>query len=408
MIFKVILFILFSLMIIGFIALGVWRLYKYNEEARAVKNRYYDKYSYLNMSDEEQKETMAKYNEELVKIRKYKIFPIVSFAIAGLSIFLLIFIPGNIHQVNTGEVAVVRHLGKVSGYREPGIYWDFYMTNDYEKYDTTVRQLEVETQTYSNDNQIIGVNMTVQYQIDSQRVEDIATIYGSINKLETKIGSVVLDKTKTVFARNTATNVINNRSEITSEISQNISDAVNNNYYINIKSILLTNIDFTDDFEAAVAQKVAAAQDAEKAENEARKAEVEAEAAKKVAILNAEAQLEKTKKEAEAKLYAAEQDAKAQLLLAQAEANATKLKAIEVARMVGFDITESQDADGNIVYNIDFGNPTTAEEITSRDTRIKLLTSYLEYVQYLETWDGTLPVTLVGDDTAAVVIPSNN
>ena len=388
-------------MLIGFIALGVFTFRKYVYEKEKIDEKYSRRYG----CNEPTLEEKAK---DIKHIKKLKLFPILSVVGALVSVALLIFIPGNIHQVNTGEVAVVRHLGKVTGYREPGIYWDFYMTNDYEKYDTTVRQLEVETQTYSNDNQIIGVNMTVQYQIDAQRVEDIATIYGSITKLETKIGSVVLDKTKTVFARNTATNVINNRSEITSEISQNISEAVSDNYFINIKSMLLTNIDFTDDFEAAVAAKVAAAQDAEKAENEAKKAEVEAEAAKKVAILNAEAQLETTKKNAEAKLYAAEQDAKAQLLLAQAEANATKLKAVEVARMVGFDIVETQNADGSTTYNIDFGTPTTQEEITSRDTRIKLLTSYLEYIQYLEQWDGTLPVTLVGDNAATVVIPSVN
>ena len=46
--------------------------------------------------------------------------------LAVLCLILLIVIPGNIHQVDTGEVAVVRHLGKVSGTREAGVHWDNY------------------------------------------------------------------------------------------------------------------------------------------------------------------------------------------------------------------------------------------------------------------------------------------
>ena len=299
-------------------------------------------------------------------------------------------------------------MGKISGTREAGIYWDFYMINSYEKYDTKVREINIETQTYSKDNQIIGVTADLQYTIDQAQADKIATEYGAIEKLESKINSIALDNIKSVFAQNTATDVINNRSEISANISQTVNNSINEAYYVNVKTIVLTNIDFTDDFEAAVAAKVAAAQEAEKAENEAKKAKTEAEAAKQVAILKAEADLETAKKNAEAKLYEAQKDAEAKLVIAQAEANATKLKAVEVARMVGFEIVETQNADGSITYDINFGNPTTAEEIASRDARVKLITAYLEYVQYLETWDGTLPVTLVGDNAATVVIPQNN
>ena len=357
------------------------------------------------MTEEASKEYLEKYKKCLSKTKKLlSLFG----TLLGLSILGEIFIPGNIHQVNTGEVAVVRTMGKISGTREAGIYWDFYMINSYEKYDTKVREINIETQTYSKDNQIIGVTADLQYTIDQAQADKIATEYGAIEKLESKINSIALDNIKSVFAQNTATDVINNRSEISANISQTVNNSINEAYYVNVKTIVLTNIDFTDDFEAAVAAKVAAAQEAEKAENEAKKAKTEAEAAKQVAILKAEADLETAKKNAEAKLYEAQKDAEAKLVIAQAEANATKLKAVEVARMVGFEIVETQNADGSITYDVNFGNPTTAEEIASRDARVKLITAYLEYVQYLETWDGTLPVTLVGDNAATVVIPQNN
>lgn len=364
---KVTLFIVFSLGILAFVVLAGWKAYQ----------RY---------DDEDEHGIIA---------------PIIFGVLALMMIAGIICIPGNIHQVNTGEVAVVRHMGKVTGTREAGIYWDWYFTNDYEVYDTKVREINIETQTYSKDNQIIGVQADLQYTIDSAQADKIATEYGTIDKLESKINSIALDNIKSVFAQNTATDVINNRSEISASISQTVNNSINTAYYVNVKTIVLTNIDFTDDFEAAVAAKVAAAQEAEKAENEARKAEIEAEAARTVAEKQADAALYKAQKEAEAKLAAATADAEAQLLIANAEAKATKVKAVEVARMLGFNITETQTTDG-IEYEIDFSG------IQPDDARYKLMVNYLEYIQYLETWDGTLPVTLVGDGSATVLIPSTN
>lgn len=67
--------------------------------------------------------------------------------------------------------------------------------------------------------------------------------------------------------------------------------------------------------------------------------------------------------------------------------------------MLGFAITEIDTEDG-VEYEIDFSG------VQPDDERYKLMVNYLQYVQYLEAWDGTLPVTLVGDDTATIVIPS--
>jgi len=364
---KVTLFILFILGILIFAGLAGWKAYQ----------RY---------DDEDEHGIIA---------------PIVFGILAVVMLVGTICIPGNIHQVNTGEVAVVRHMGKVTGTREAGIYWDWYFTNDYEMYDTKVREINIETQTYSKDNQIIGVQADLQYTIDSAQVDKIATEYGAIDKLESKINSIALDNIKSVFAQNTATDVINNRSEISANISQTVNNSINTAYYVNVKTIVLTNIDFTDDFEAAVAAKVAADQEAQKAEKEAEKAKIEAEVKLYQDKLAADAAKYQKEQEALAKIAEAEADAKAIALRAEAEARATKVKAVEAARMIGFNIIETPTADG-IEYEIDFSG------IQPDDARYKLMVNYLEYIQYLETWDGTLPVTLVGDDSATVLIPSTN
>ena len=82
---------------------------------------------------------------------------------------------------------------------------------------------------------------------------------------------------------------------------------------------------------------------------------------------------------------------------ALAEANAIKLKSIEVARMLGFAITETATDDGT-VYDIDFTGKTEAE--------IKVISDYLRYIEYLEVWAGKLPAVM-GSDNANVFVPVN-
>jgi len=378
---KVILFIVFILGILIFAGLAGWRAWKaYDDDA-------------------------AKWPAIL--------FGVISLVMIGCTIL----IPGNIHQVNTGEVAIVRHMGTVTGVRNPGVYWDWYFTNDYEIYNTKVISVDFsqeETASYSKDNQVISFDLNIQYRIPNNEVKYVAENIGSTNALKDVISPKMLDATKTVIGTKGAEEIIQLRETVATVIKESLAKSFPDgtfytnengetvsNQFITIREVNIKNIEFTPDFEAAVAAKVAADQEAQKAEIEARKAEIEAEAARKVAEKEAEAALYKAQKEAAAELAKAQADAEAQLLIANAEAKATKVKAVEVARMLGFNIIENPTTDG-IEYEIDFSG------IQPDDARYKLMVNYLEYIQYLETWDGTLPVTLVGDGSATVLIPSTN
>ena len=84
-----------------------------------------------------------------------------------------------------------------------------------------------------------------------------------------------------------------------------------------------------------------------------------------------------------------------------AEAEAIRLKSIEVARALGFNITETTVTDGDGVesvrYEIDFTDKTERE--------VELITEYLKYADYLAKWDGKLPTVMTGD-SATVMIPT--
>lgn len=308
----------------------------------------------------------------------------VSVACVGFVVFMTV--PFSINTVQPGQVAVVKVWGEARYTRNPGTYFDFWISNQYEVYDTTVQQEDIATMCYSSDAQTMDVNIVVQYQIQSNRSIEIANNYGGLERLSQRIQSVSIDKAKTVLSKKSAMNIIETRASVSPDIEKAIKETVQGDYYVDIVTVVITNIDFSDAFEATVEDKMIAEQQQLKAKYE-----------KEKAIIEAEKELEVAKLAAQANIAKAQGDAEAVAVKAQAEANAIKLKSIEVARMLGFKIKETATEDG-VYYDIDFTGKTEQE--------IKLISEYLRYVEYLEVWDGKLP-SVMGGDNANVFIPVN-
>lgn len=300
-------------------------------------------------------------------------------------------------------------MGKIEGVRESGVHFDFWMTNTYEKYDTKVRQIDITTAAYSNDKQPMDIQMTVQYRVNKDKVKDIAITYGNLSALESRIQSVTIERTKSCLSGYGADKIIETRGNISMEVAQIVEDAIGDNFYVDITTVALTNIDFSDSYEQKVEETMAAEQEIKKAEAEAKKAIAIAEGELQVAIKNAQARIE-----------AAKADAEAQRLVAQAEATALKLKSVEMARALGFEILETE-VQGALIVDEE-GNPVLDENNNEQyetlieyeikfegvdETRIKLLKDYMEYIEYLSKWNGELPDTIVGDGVE-IILPGNN
>lgn len=295
-----------------------------------------------------------------------------------IMVLLFIFLPWNFNTVENGEIAVVKNMGKVIDTREPGMHVDFWMTTSYVRLDTKVRQVDIVTASYSNDKQTMDISMTVQYQIKKDMAKEIVIHYGTLDMLEARIQSVAIERTKAIMSSYTADSLIEQRSVISAAVADAVEAALGEAYYIDITNVALTNIDFSDAYEAAVEQKMIATQEVERAKAEAQKAEE-----------TAKGQLKVAEQEALAKIAAAEADARAKELAAQAEANAIAIKSLEVARMLGLTVT---------VNDIEMIKP----DLT--DAEAQLIADYLKYMEYLATWDGKLP-NVVADGSAIVVTP---
>lgn len=308
-------------------------------------------------------------------------------SVVACVVLTLVFlcIPFSIKTVDAGEVAVVKELGKIIDTREAGTHFDFWMTRSYEKYDTKVRQLDITTQSYSNDKQTMDVAMTVQYQVKPEAVKEIAVNYGGLVALEGKIQSIAIERAKAVLSSYTADKIIMERATVSVAVTTEIENTVGDNYHVDITMVALTNIDFSDVYEQAVEAKMVAEQAKLQKDYENQAAEAAAKTAAEVAKMEADAA-------AYAKEKAAEAEAKAIIVKAQAEAEALNIQTLEVAKMLG--LTETVDGIEVIKSNL------TLEEAT-------LIKEYIEYIKYLESWDGKLPGTVVGNDAGIIISPNN-
>lgn len=302
----------------------------------------------------------------------------------AVSLILFIFIPFSCHQIDSGEVAVVKVWGEAKEVKGEGFNFDSWISTQYIKYDLKTQEVKSEISAYSQDAQSMTAGLTVQFRIQSDKVLNINKEYGTLDVLTERIKAVSEEKAKVVLSQSSAMSLIETRSELSTNVEQVIKNAVGQ-YYIDITMVAVTDITFSEAFENTVEDKMIAEQEKLKAEYE-----------KEKAIIQAEQQLEVAKLDAEAKLAEAEGEAKSLEAIAKAQANAIKLKSVETARMLGFTITETETEDG-IIYDIDF----TGKE----QEEINAISEYLKFVEYLEKWNGELP-NVMTDGGATIMIPT--
>lgn len=307
--------------------------------------------------------------------RKRTIVGAIGFVV---SVGLLVVLPGSFHQVEAGTVAVVRSLGKIKKVRTPGTYFDFYMVNDYEIYDAKVQQDHILTLAYSKDGQTMELEVFLQYQIQTEHVIEIASQYGGLNALQSRIETQTIEKTKAVMSSDIAMNIIQNRAQFSNDVSEAVRAGISSDYYVYVRDVVLTNIDFTDEFEKSVENKVIAEQD------------------KQASITRAEAELEVAKLEAQKKIEEATGNAEAQIILATAAGKSATAKIVELAKTLGYEVVETVDG-----YEIDITTGPGAEQFK------KVVEDYLQYLMYLETWNGELPSVVAGNDAVSIIVPNN-
>lgn len=248
------------------------------------KRKQEQKQSFDNGWDEP--EYVPKNEEEYIKrIQKGKDFimnnngnlPKIAKIVSGVFI-AFIAIMSSFSIIETGERGVVLRLGEYKYTMNEGLNFKAPFIDSVYKMQIRDRSYNSDVEVSSKDMQTIKISSSLVYSLDSQKVGDIYRRYGN-NIESTIIKPTVAEVINATIAQYPIEEFVSKRDEISKRIMGTIQTRLSD-IGIDIKSFLITNHDFSDDYNKAIEQKKIAEQAAITAEYNKQKAQLDSEANK--------------------------------------------------------------------------------------------------------------------------------
>ena len=234
--------------------------------------------------------------------------------IGGIAVLivLLVFVTCTA-TVETGYTGIVTTFGKVEDVTlEAGLHFK----SPFQRIiamDNREQKTSFTTEAFSSDIQQVNIIGSINYAINKSTAMNLFKEVGTdyFNKL---VYPRMLEITKGVFSKYSAENLVANREKLSQDIRDGLDKELTD-YGINVISLSIENLDFTDAFTDAVEAKQVAAQRKLQAEIEqaqmtmetqqqAERRRIDAEAAANVAKINADADAYATKVRSEAEAEA--------------------------------------------------------------------------------------------------------
>ena len=235
------------------------------------------------------------------------IVPIIGFMIA-----LAMIIGSCISYVPTGYTGILVTFGRVEeNTLDAGIAFHLPWQNVV-KMDNREQRDAFQLEAFSKDIQQVDIQGSINYNIDKTTAmrlyRDVGVEYVSI-----LVNPRIQEDVKIIVAKYTAENLIANRQSMANEIESLLKEELAPKG-VNVISLAVENIDFTDQYEAAIEAKQVATQEKQRAQTQQEQQTMEAEQAAKRKKIEAEAAAEVQKINAEAEAYAitAKADAEAE------------------------------------------------------------------------------------------------
>jgi len=172
----------------------------------------------------------------------------------------------------------------------------------------SIREINVQTQAqlykdvmvYSRDQQNASLQVSVNYRLASDKVEQIYSEFGGQNGIVTRLlDRQVPEEVKNVFGKFNAVTAIQERARLGMEIQEAIQKAANNSMLI-VESVQVENIDFSDAYEKSIEQRMLAEVEVQKVQQNAEREKVQAE----IAVIQAQAQADAVKLQGDAEAHA--------------------------------------------------------------------------------------------------------
>ena len=217
-------------------------------------------------------------------------------------------------QVPTGYTGILTTFGRVESYTLDA---GFHFKSPFQKVvlmDNREQKTSFKTQSFSSDIQQVDIDGSINFSLNTATAMNLYRQVGT-SYFNTLVMPRLLENTKAVFSKYTAENLVAARERLSLTIRDQLSSEMER-YGINIISVSIENIDFTDSFTDAVEQKQVAAQKKLQAEIEQEQKTMETQQQAERQRITAEAEAAVKKIEADAAAYATRVKAEA-----EAEAN---------------------------------------------------------------------------------------
>lgn len=211
--------------------------------------------------------------------------------IIGIIVFLVLLFSCT-RMVPVGHVGIVTSFGRITGTSlEPGLHFTM-PWHVVKRIDNRVKNTETETACFSQDLQLIDVDLNLMTVLPKDKAAQVYATVG-VDYLE-QVKPRIYEILKQEIAKYTAEKVIENREQIHNDVLQ--ASRTRLSELVEIQDLVLTDINFSDAYEKAIEQKQVAQQKSLQAKYELEKAKIEAE--KEIATAQGEAESLRIKGEA--------------------------------------------------------------------------------------------------------------
>jgi regulator of protease activity HflC (stomatin/prohibitin superfamily) len=233
--------------------------------------------------------------------------------------FLVFMAFGAWFTVEQGDRGILLRFGKVVEVAEPGIHAKLPFIDSVRDISVRTKKLLSKQAIYSKDIQGAEVFLSINYALNPARVNDIYTRLG-VDYESRVISPQIMAKAKDIFGQYNAVEIVQSRERVTAKIVSELQSQFNDTGIV-IESVQIENIDFSDEYERSVEERM-------KAEVEVSKVRQNLERER----LNADMVRARAQGEADAKVMAAKSEAEAIKLRGEAEATAIKARAEALAQ----------------------------------------------------------------------------
>lgn len=198
--------------------------------------------------------------------------------------------------VPAGHSAVLMRFGAVQGQLEEGMHFIMPGINSTELMEVRTQKEESTGTAASRDLQVVTTTVALNFRVDRSAVGKLYQNVGKEYKARI-IDPAVQESIKTVTAKYTAEDLIRSRTQVKSEVEDEITRRLAvYNLLVETNGVSITNFDFSPEFNKAIEAKQVAQQEAEKQKYILQRAEME----RQTAVAKAKGESEAAKLNAEA------------------------------------------------------------------------------------------------------------